>query len=126
MSPEDLEKRLTRFERTVATCLCIVPVLFSAQCFFAALSAPTFGAMFRDFGSKLPWPTQFLLETWGIWVAVSIVIPVASGVFARKGNPHTSILVTTLLGTLIFLIAQCLTAALFLPIAQLGAVAGGH
>lgn len=125
MNDNDLLARVSRFERNVATCLCAFPVLFSAQCVFAALAAPTFGAMYADFGAKLPAPTQFVLDTRGLWAVAGVVLPIGLLILARIGRPTVSVVVSTVLGVLVFIIAQALTGALFLPIFQLGAVAGG-
>ena len=125
MNTDDIPKRIERFERTVATCLCAVPLLFSAQCVLAAFSAPTFGAMFADFGAKLPLPTQFILDTWGLWAAFGIIVPIGCFTLARRGSPNLSVILSTILGVAIFLIAQLITGALLLPVFHLGAVAGG-
>lgn len=80
--------RIERFERNVATCLCAFPILFCAQCIIVAFCAPTFGAMFADFGAALPRPTQLVLDTWGLWAASGIVIPAGILILARKGNAN--------------------------------------
>jgi hypothetical protein len=126
MNTDDLSARITRFERNVATCLCALPILFSAQCVVVAFGAPAFGAMFADFGAKLPLPTQFVLNTWRVWAAFGLVIPIGCLILARKGNSNISVIVSTTLGVLLFILAQALTVALFLPIFQLGAVANGQ
>ena len=125
MNDEDLVLRLERFERTVATCLCALPLLFSAQCLVVSLSGPVFAAMFADFGAKLPWLTQFVIGTWQAWALVAVAVPIASFVIARKGKTTSSIVFSTIAGIGMFLIAQVVTGAMFLPIFQLGAVASG-
>lgn len=124
MESENLSARIDKFERTVATCLCAFPILFSAQCVLVALATPTFSVMFADFGAKLPEPTQFVLDTWGLWIALGVVIPVGCLILARKGNPTTSVILSTILGLVLFLLAQALTAGLLMPIFHLGAVSG--
>ncbi len=54
MTDDPLVRRIERFERTVATCLCVVPALFAGQCLAVSLGIPAFRAMFADFGSPLP------------------------------------------------------------------------
>ena len=49
MTDESLLLRIERFERTVATSLCVVPFLFSGQCLTLALCAPVATTMFKDF-----------------------------------------------------------------------------
>ena len=125
MNEEALLLRLERFERTVATCLCTVPVLFSAQCLLAALSTRVFARMYIDFGARLPWLTRFLIGTWQVWVLLAIAVPIASLVFARKGRATSSVVFSTVAGVAMFFIAQVVSAALFLPLFELGAVAAG-
>ena len=111
-------------KRTLATWLCLVPILFSAQCIFFAANTPVFKAMFADFGAPLPLPTQIALAH-GPWsIAISVIIPLTAFFFAREGNARTAVPITLLLGLLMFLFAQLVTIALFLPIYQLGTVAG--
>lgn len=125
MKEEDIFSRVERFERTVATCLSIIPVLFAAQCFFAALGCPAFESMFKDFGAKLPTLTSFALSTWGFWLVFALIAPISGIVVAQKSTPKFSVIYSTVSGCIIFLVAQTLTMALFLPILQLGAVASG-
>jgi len=125
MKDEDLVSRVERFERTVATCLSIIPVLFATQCFFAALGCPAFESMFKDFGAKLPALTSFALSTWGFWLVFAVIAPISGIVVARKSTPKFSVIDSTVSGCVIVLVAQMLTLALFLPIFQLGAVASG-
>lgn len=125
MKEEDLVLRFERFERTIATCLCTVPILFSAQCLLAAISAPVFANMFKDFGAKLPWLTQFVIGTWQFWALVAVAVPIAALIIARKGRATFSVVFSTVTGVAIFFVAQFVTVALFLPIFELGTVAGG-
>lgn len=125
MKDEEIVLRLDRFERTVATCLCAVPFLFSAQCLVAALSCPVFATMYKDFGAKLPGPTQFVIGAWPFWALVALAVPIASLVIARKGRANFSIVFSTVFGLIVFLLAQFLTVALFLPVFELGTAAGG-
>lgn len=123
MSNESLLQRVETFEKNVATYLCIVPFLFSAQCFFAAVAAPIFEAMFADFGSKLPAWTSFVMQTWQLWAAVAVVVPILTLLVARKAKSSRALAASAAAGVLMFVIAQAITLALFLPIWQLGAVA---
>ena len=125
MSDDPLLARIDRFERTVATCLCVVPVLFAAQCFFAAIACPVFQSMFADFGARLPALTELAMRTWPFWAAFAVIVPIVTFVVSRKSKPAFSLVFTTASGVVLFAVAQTLTVALFLPIIQLGAVAGG-
>lgn len=125
MSEETTLQRVGAFERTVATCLCVVPFLFSAQCFFAAMATPVFKAMFADFGSKLPGLTELVAQTWPAWAAIAVIAPIAALIVSRKAVARTSLIFSTTLGLVMFVVAQTITLALFLPIFQLGAVASG-
>jgi hypothetical protein len=125
MKEADLVLRLDRFERTVATCVGTVPLFFSAQCLFASLSCPVFADMFKENGAKLPGPTQFVIGTWQIWALVAVAGPIMTLMMARKGKPTFSVVFSTVAGIAIFLVAQFVTVALFLPIFELAAVAGG-
>ena len=125
MHEADLLLRIERFERTVATCLCVVPLIFSGQCLLVALGAPAAANMFKDFGAMLPAATQFVLKAWPGLALVSLLVPVFALVVARKVRPIFSVVFSTVCGFIVFLLAQFMTIALFLPIFQLGAVAGG-
>ncbi len=125
MKEEDPILRIERFEKTVATCLCALPILFSMQCLLAAFSSPVFANMLKGFGAELPWPTQFVIITWQLWALIAVAVPVAVLKVARKGRATFSIVFSTVAGVAMFFIAQFVTAALFLPIFELGAVAGG-
>ena len=122
---EDLSSRVERFEKTVALCLCIVPVIFSAQCLLVSLSAPVFSEMFADFGAKLPTPTRLVLSAWPMFALIAVSVPVTAVIIARRTDARFAIKFATLTGMAMFMIAQCVTVALFLPIFQLGAVAEG-
>ncbi len=125
MPDENLVVRVARFERTVATCLCSISFLFGAQCLAVALSIPVFERLFADFGSALPAPTTFVFKLRVVWLLTSIGLPVATLVAARKAQPTSSVIFSTFAGLLLFLLAQFVTFAAFLPILQLGSVAGG-
>jgi hypothetical protein len=125
MKEDDLLVRVERFERTVATCLCALPTLFSAQCLLAALAAPVFRSMFIDFGAKLPALTQFVISVWPVFAVIALAVPIAALLIARKGRASLSVVFSTVAGISIFVIAQFVTLSLFLPIFELGAVAGG-
>jgi type II secretory pathway component PulF len=125
MNDDALISRIEKFERTVATCFCVVPFLFAAQCFFAAIICPVFQAMFADFGSKLPVLTEWAIRTWRFWAVFAVLVPTAAIIVARKRPPAFALIFATSAGLVMFVVAQILTAALFLPILQLGEVAGG-
>ncbi len=125
MQNQDILHRVENFERTVATCLCFVPALFSTQAIVVCLGAPMFERMFQDFGSRLPALTDLAFKTRFLWLAVSLALPIVCMIVSRKKSPSFSVKFSTAAGVLLFLIAQILTYANFLPIMQLGAVAGG-
>jgi hypothetical protein len=125
MTNDDILIRVEKFERMVATCLCVLPALFAAQCFFVALSCPVFEDMFKDFGAKLPLPTQFAMRTWGFWAVFAVAVPIVALIVSRKSKPTFSLIFSTVSGIGMFVIAQVFTGSLFLPIFQLGAVASG-
>ena len=112
MTTDEIRKRIERFERTIATCLCAVPLLFSVQCALVAVSAPIFGAMFADFGAALPLPTRFILNTWRLWAAFGIIVPLGSFALARRGSPNLSVIISTILGVATFL-SRSLSRALY-------------
>jgi|GEM_PF-5666030 len=125
MTTDDINARVLKFERTVATCLCILPVLFAGQCVLVAFTTPTFAVMFADFGSKLPAPTQLIMDVWPVWAATGILLPTLSVLFSRLCSPTFSVVFSTLAGLVLFLAAQFITFALLLPVFQLSAVSGG-
>ena len=125
MNESELLLRIERFERTVATCLCVVPLLFSGQCLLVALGAPLAASLFKDFGSKLPGPTQFVLSAWPVLALVAVALPLVSFAIARKSSPRASVIFSTVSGLAVFVLAQFTTVALLLPVFQLGAVAAG-
>jgi hypothetical protein len=122
---ESLRARIEQFEKTVALSLCIVPAIFSAQVLVAAFSCPVFAAMFTDFGAKLPAPTRFIMNAWPIFALIGVVVPVLAVILARRADARVAIKFSTAAGTAMFVLAQCTTISLFLPIFQLGAVVGG-
>jgi hypothetical protein len=125
MSDDPLVQRIERFERTVATCLCMVPMLFAGQCLAVSLGIPVFQAMFADFGSPLPALTEFAFAGRPIWILLSVGIPTSAVIMARRGPPGLAVIFATVTGLLLFLLAQFVTASLFLPVFQLGEVASG-
>ncbi len=116
-------KKAQRFKRSLATWLCVVPFLFAAQSLLVTCNAPTFAAMFSDFGAKLPAPTQLVLDSWVLWVLVSLLLPVAALCVARLAAAGFAVFFSAACGLGMFLIAQFVTIAMFLPVFQLGAVA---
>lgn len=124
MNTDAVGQRVERFERTVALCVCVVPFLFSVQLVLVALSAPTFAAMFADFGAELPLATQVVLDRWPLGVVLGCVLPIASLVVAIKGRTRVAVVLATMSGLVAFAMAQVATMALFLPIFHLGAVSG--
>lgn len=91
---------------------------------------PVFQAMFADFGAKLPWPSKALLSFsshwkmwWWMWNLL-FGVPLVRA-FRRIPAPFNRRLMLK-----IAILVQCLLIflmliAMLLPIAQLGAVAGG-
>jgi hypothetical protein len=125
MSDEKLRLRIERFERTVATCICTISFLFGAQCLGVALSIPIFEKMFADFGSALPGVTTFVFQFRPLWLLLAVGLPLTTLILSRKAPATFSVIFATACGLLLFLIAQFLTGAAFLPIFQLAGVASG-
>ncbi|HVU17917.1 MAG TPA: hypothetical protein VHD32_13405 [Candidatus Didemnitutus sp.] len=121
----ELRTRVGKFEKSVAYCLCLVPCLFSAQCLCVAGMAPTYQVMFVDFGAKLPTPTVFVTDTWWVWAILGVVAPISTIVVALRARAFRSVIFSTVTGLVMFGVAQAITVSLFLPIIQLGSVAGG-
>lgn len=125
MDQDALLNRISRFERTVATCFCIFPILFAGQCLSVSLASPVFADMFADFGARLPTLTVFTIRTSKFWALLALALPIISIYLARKGQPPVAVVFATLSGLMLFFIAQLLTFSLFLPIFELGAVVEG-
>ena len=123
MPADDLVLRIERFERMVATCLCVVPLLFAGQCLAVVLLAPIFEEMFAGFGSKLPVATEWTLHARPLWLLMALGLPAAALVFSRRGKPTSAVMFSTVSGLVLFLVAQFLTVSLFLPIFALADVA---
>jgi len=121
---DDLNLRVDRFERTVATCLYAVPALFSLQCVGIGLSGRIFEAMFADFGSPLPALTKAVISGRLVLVVLGFAVMAFCLIYARKGRPIRSVVASTVLGLMVFFLAQAATLGLFLPIFELGTVAG--
>ncbi|PTY01662.1 hypothetical protein DB347_25405 [Opitutaceae bacterium EW11] len=79
--------------------------------------------MFADFGAPLPALTVFVIRFGPMWALMGAVVPVACVISARRVKPATSVILSTVLGMLLFFLAQLLTLGLFLPVFQLGSVA---
>ncbi len=94
---------------------------------------PVFGAMFADFGAKLPRPTQFLLDLsdvvkawwWLLWLPIAAGVIVGYRWLGGPGNPRAAdrYLVGALIAQILFVVY--VIVAMFMPIFQLGAVAAG-
>ena len=124
MSDEILEKRLERFERTVATCLCSVPALFGAQCLTVSLALPVFEEMFTGFGSKLPALTTFVFDARAVWILLAIGLPSAALFLARKKKATHAVVFATIAGIALFSVAQFVTVAAFLPVFEMASAVG--
>lgn len=55
---------------------------------------------------------------------IGILVPAAVLILARKGSPNLSVIMSTVLGLALFVIAQLITLSLFMPIFHLGSVTG--
>jgi hypothetical protein len=84
-----------------------------------------FEKMFVDFGSALPAVTTFVFQFRPLWLLLAIGLPIATLILSRKAQPAFSVIFSTVCGLLLFLIAQFLTYAAFLPVFQLAGVASG-
>jgi hypothetical protein len=119
---DELHARVDKFERTVATCLCAMPTLFSLQSIAIGLSVPVFRALYQDFGAPLPALSHTVLTYGATWIALGLALPVICLVLARRGSPINSVVVSTLAGVFMFILAGIGTVGLFLPILELGSV----
>jgi hypothetical protein len=126
MSDETLEKRLERFERTVATCLCTVPALFGAQCLIVSLAMPVFEEMYSGFGSKPPALTTFVFGARTVWILIALGLPSVALFLARKKKATHAVVFATIAGIVLFFVAQLVTVAMFFPVFELANAAGGN
>jgi type II secretory pathway component PulF len=89
---------------------------------------PVFAAMFADFGARLPLPTQYLIDTAGFFRVYPIVaapigiIVILVGAAIERRN---SVMGLRLYFAVSLVTMLAVVLAMFLPIFQLGAVAGG-
>lgn len=95
--------------------------IFSIQSLVAAISAPVFVAMYRDFGAHPSWMSKFVIATWPYWALVATAMLVATLILDRKECPSLP-RIYYFIGGCIFILAQFLTISLLLPILSLGAV----
>ena len=116
MDTEILASRIEKFHRSIATCLCAIPFLFALQCVVVAFFARSLVPLFEDFEVKLPIATHFILNTWYLFPFIGIATPIGVFILARKGNPNTSIITSTIVAIILFVLAQFMTIAAFLPI----------
>ena len=103
-----------------------LPVIFCIQVILVVAAVPVFAAMFEDFGARLPALTVITMDYGVIGLALA-VIGAACAVYLciKRELTKTTILSTALIGLAVFALAQVMTLALFLPVFQLGVVAGG-
>jgi type II secretory pathway component PulF len=103
-----------------------LPVIFCIQVILIVAAVPVFAAMFADFGARLPELTVITMNYGVIGLALAVV-GAACAVYLciKRELTKTTILSTALIGLAVFVMAQVMTLSLFLPIFQLGAVAGG-
>ena len=116
----DILNEMAGFQKTVATCLSILPLLFAGQCLAAIGISTTTEGMLRDFGSKLPVVTQIAFSWRPIWLALAIGIPGAAIAISRRKKPIVSVVFSTVAGLVLFGLAQFLTYAMWAPILQIG------
>jgi len=90
-----------------------------------AYTSPLLAGAFKDFGSGLPWVTQIVIYTRPCWILAALIIPATALFVARKRPATYSVIFSTISGLAIFLLAQFIAFALFLPIYQLASIAGG-
>jgi hypothetical protein len=103
-----------------------LPVIFCIQVILIVVEAPVFKAMFADFGARLPTLTVVTID-YGIIGLVFAVAGASRAVYLtiKRELTKTTIISTAVIGLSVFVLAQVMTLAIFLPIFQLGAVAGG-
>lgn len=117
--------QLKGLSRYVTLALCVLTCLFGFQTLVAGLATPTFESMFKDFGGTLPWPTEIALKGHFLWIVIAVILPTACILSARRqpGSP-AFLKLAGISCALLFLLAQALTLAFFLPVFQLGRVVG--
>lgn len=103
-----------------------LPVIFCIQVILIVAAVPVFAAMFADFGAPLPALTMITMDYGVIGLALAVA-GAARAVYLciQRELTKTTIISTALIGLAVFVLAQAMTLTLFLPIFQLGAVAGG-
>jgi hypothetical protein len=117
--PKTSNNDLAQFQRTVATCLSIVPLLFAGQGLLAILSSMNTEAVLRDLGTDLPMMTQIAMSWRPIWVGIVIILPLAAVFVSRKRPPVTSVVFSTACGLVLFAVSQYLNYSTWLPFAHL-------
>jgi hypothetical protein len=126
MSPGSVEERIARSEKSMAFGLAMIPTVFAAQCFLVSISfALHFEPMYADFGAQLPAITEFSLRFRLLWLILPPGVAIVALFFARKESLRFSAVFSSISGLGLFLLAQLITYAAFLPIFQLGSVAAG-
>ena len=83
---------------------------------------PLFRALYQDFGAPLPALSNTVLTYGTTWIVLGLALPVICLVLARRGSPISSVVVSTLAGLFMFILAEIGTIGLFLPILELSSV----
>ena len=110
-----LETRLTRFERTVATCLSFLPLLFAGQCLFITGSSRTIAKLYLGMGVKLSMPNQLLIDSRPLPFLVILALATVSIVVSRVAKPRVSVIVSSLAALVLFALAQMLLFITWVP-----------
>lgn len=116
--------------KRAATALLVINVLlFIALNIVALFVIPVFGAMFADFGARLPTSIQLLLDLGSVWKKgwwCVAIVAAALGPGVLKASRHEDLRTWLAVGIIVqVLILAFIAFSLFLPIFQLGAVAEG-
>ncbi len=116
----EIRAEVIRFQRTVATCLSIVPWLFAGQCIAAVVMSKVVEAMIRDFGMKPPIETEIVISWRLAWMGAVILVGLATVIVSRIAKPVTSVVFSSICGLVLFAVAQFLTYATWSPVMGLG------
>ncbi len=109
--------RLKKLGRVVGYSLAVLSIVFAIQTLLVCSAMPTFLEMFASMGARLPWAMRGATDYRFVWLALAVG-GVAGGIARWKRGVHTRRTVFWLgvLALAQFVLAQAVTAALFLPV----------
>ena len=109
--------RLKKLGRVVGYSLAVLSLVFAIQTLLVCLAMPTFLEMFASMGARLPWGMRYATDYRFVWLTLAVG-GVAGGIARWKRGVYTRRTVFWLgvLALAQFVLAQAVTAALFLPV----------